>query len=237
VGEYIAPNDLALVHAELGLPAQALVLPLADEYTVFNSSLVVADSVLRSGRARRALIVCGCNWTAVVDYRTPPSISAGDGAGAAVVVAGLPAAGGGGSFRFVDHRRATASGYYGHMFVAPDGSGVPRFSITDAGYAAMGRFIGSEVPQVVLDLLAAQGLRGDQVTLLCHQTSQTFLDRWAEVIGPKELLHTLAEYGNMTSATLPVNLDVFAGRVTTEFVVLLGIGVQWQADAVLLARV
>lgn len=235
LARYIAPNDLASVHAELGLPPHAAVIPLADEYTVFGSSLLVADALIRTDRASRALIVCGCNWTSVVDYTTAPSISAGDGAGAAVVQCG-GAPPGRPFFRIVAGRSHTASGYYGAMFLAPDAAGAPHFAITDAGYDAMAHFVRFEVPAVARRLLDEQGVHGDQVTLLCHQTTQWFLDEWAAALGPKELLHTLAEYGNMTSASLPVNLDVFAERISTDYVLLLGIGIQWQAQAVLLAR-
>lgn len=235
LSRYIAPNDLARVHADLGLPARAAVLPVADEYTVFGSSLLVADALIRAGRATRALIVCGCNWTTVVDYHTAPSVSAGDGAGAAVV-AGAPV-GTGPAFAIVGGRWHTASGYYGEMIVAPDPSGAARFSITTAGFDAMEHFIRVEVPRPALELLAEHGVAADRVTVLCHQTTQWFIDAWQSALKPKDLLHTLPEYGNMTSASLPINLDVLADRIATDYVVLLGIGIQWQAQAVLLARV
>ena len=53
MSELITPNMLAHVHAELGLPAHAPALPLGDDFTNFNSGLVVADALIRTGSAAR----------------------------------------------------------------------------------------------------------------------------------------------------------------------------------------
>ncbi|MGH3771135.1 MAG: hypothetical protein ACRDRW_07035 [Pseudonocardiaceae bacterium] len=67
VSEYITPNSLAQVHAEIGLPASTAVLPLADDFTNVNSGVMLADALIQQGRCRRALIVCGANWTRYVN--------------------------------------------------------------------------------------------------------------------------------------------------------------------------
>jgi 3-oxoacyl-[acyl-carrier-protein] synthase III len=241
LAEYVSPNDLAKVHADLGLRPDALVLPLADEFTVFNSSLLVAEGLIRAGRAHHALIVCGCNWTRVVDYHSPPSVSAGDGAGAAVVGASAEA----GRFRLLGAQRLVASNHYGALYVQSDlvfgpmpvaHYSAPYFHFTEEGRHGFNPFAGQAAPEVVLRLLEDHQLSGSQVTLLCHQTSQGLLDRWNQMIQPKELLHSLRTYANLVSASIPVNLDLFGDRIGTDFVVLFGIGIQFQADAVLLAR-
>ena len=76
VGEYLEPNALAQVHRDLALPEDAWVLPVASGYTNFLDGLHLARALLESGRARRALVVCGCDWTRRVDYRRAESMLA-----------------------------------------------------------------------------------------------------------------------------------------------------------------
>src|SRR6266540_4575813 len=82
VGDYITPNALACVHAELKLPSRTWVIPTNDEYESFLSGTLLANALVQSGWGRNVLIICGCNWTRHVSYHTPQSISAADGAGA-----------------------------------------------------------------------------------------------------------------------------------------------------------
>ena len=85
ISPYATPNALSLLHRQLGLPERTWVVPLNNEFSNFNAGLVMADALIRAGRARNILIVVGGNWTRHVDYHTVQSISAADGAGAAVV--------------------------------------------------------------------------------------------------------------------------------------------------------
>lgn len=243
VSEYITPNNLAQVHAELGLPSRALVLPVADEFTNFNSSILLADSLIRVGQARTILIVCGCNWTQFVHYHTPPSTSAGDGSGAAVVgVTTDPT-----RFRLIAHEHLVSSGDYGAMYMQGDVAGEcgeppppcyssPYFHLTERGQAAFGRFGANEAPTAVTRLLANQHIDGSQVSVLCHQASTKLLGPWRDTIKPHRLIDTLEQYANMTLATIPVNLALFADEIATDYLVLFGLGIQLHASALLLER-
>lgn len=79
------PNELTLVHKQLGLPERALPEIVGNDFSNFNMSIVFADALIRSGLKQKILIVIGGNWSRAVNYRTTQAISAGDGAGAAVV--------------------------------------------------------------------------------------------------------------------------------------------------------
>jgi 3-oxoacyl-[acyl-carrier-protein] synthase-3 len=238
VGEYITPNTLAQVHAELGLPGSTEVLPLANDFTNWGSAVVIADALIRVGRIERALIVCGANWTQYVDYHTPQAVSAGDGAGATVVgpATGLS------QWRLVDRQQLTASQDYGNMFVAPDplaagGFGPPYMHITADGLKDFVAFGEDAAPGAVQTLLSRNGLTAAQCTMLCHQTSLSIIEKWESVLGGITILHTLPLYGNLEIAAIPVNLDQLGAQIATDHLVTLGLGVQLQAGALLFTRV
>jgi 3-oxoacyl-[acyl-carrier-protein] synthase-3 len=236
VAEYISPNVLAQVHAELGLPAGTPALPFADDFTNFNSALVAADALIRAGTVRTALIVCGDNWTEFVDYDTQQAISAGDGAGAAVVAPATSDR----QFGLVDREHITAGQDYGAMFMAPDAAGsawtAPYIHITDAGLADFVAFGVRTAPTLVSMLMERNGLQPSEVTLICHQASQTLIDAWQQTLGPVKILTTLPDYANIVLAAIPVTLAALGPKITTDHLVLLGLGVQLQASALLLSR-
>jgi len=228
VSEWLTPNVLAHVHAELGLPGHAPALPLADDFTNFNSGLVVADALIRTGRAGTALIVCGDNWTQHVDYSTPAAFSAADAAGAAVLSASTDAA----RWRLLDQQHLTVSDEYGAMYMAE------TFHITPAGAVAFNTFGARTAPTVAEALIERHGLDPHAVTLITHQASQKLIDAWQARPGlaGSTFLNTILQYGNPALAGVPLTLAARGGEVSTDHLILFCLGVQQQASAVLLGR-
>lgn len=240
VGEYIAPSDLAEVHHQLGLNESTWLAPI-NTMAVFNTALVLAHSLVDSGRARNVLIVCGCNWTQHVSYRTPQSVSASDGAGAAVV--GRTADPGHFAVAGVQTICRTAS--YGAMYMAGDpirvgeetiGQTNSTFHITPEGLALFKEFGMEAPPKAVAKLLDGAGLTGDHVSLISHQASAVLMEQWKKSIQPKAYLETLQTFANMVAATIPANLAFFHDRVETDALVLLAMGTEFLTSAVLLRR-
>ncbi|HWC85616.1 MAG TPA: 3-oxoacyl-[acyl-carrier-protein] synthase III C-terminal domain-containing protein [Solirubrobacteraceae bacterium] len=237
VGEYVTPNTLAQVHAELGLPASTEVLPLNNDMTNWGSAVVIADALINVRRIERALIVCGSNWTQYVDYHTPQAISAGDGAGASILAPVTSPS----QWRLVDREQLTASQDYGAMFMAADplptgGFGPTYMHLTPAGledYVVFGEKA-AWVP--VQTLLARNGLTPSQVTLICHQASMALISQWQSDLPGITILDTLATYANLVTATVPVNLDQLGAKIQTDHLVTLSLGVQLHAGALLFAR-
>lgn len=242
VSQYITPNQLAVVHAELGLPPTTPVIPVADDFTNFNTSLLLVDAMIRSGQIQTALIACGANWTSYVDYTTPQCISAGDGAGAAVVAAST----GPDQFVIVDREHLVASADYGDMYMGPDpvaGSAPPAYTspvmhITEAGGRDFVSFGGQAAAGTVVRLMQRNDLKASDVTLITHQSSQTLLtlweNAWTPVFGQLDIMNTLTQYANIELAAIPVNFATFLPQITTEYVVFLGLGIQLHATALLL---
>ncbi len=240
VAEFTTPNTRAAVHHAVGLRSGAFILPVADEFTNFNSSLLLADALVRTGTAATVLIVCGGNWTQFVDYTTEESFSAADGAGAAVVAMSDDP----GKFRLVAHRHLVSSADYGAMFMGGDEIGragdppvpcyrSPTFHIADK--TAFQGFGGLRAPDVVVRLLEETDTDPAGVTLIPHQASDALFNAWKPKIGSLRRIDTLATFGNMTLASIPVTLAARRKDIG-DYVVLFGLGVQLHASAVLLER-
>ena len=248
VNDYAMPNGLAPLHQQLGLSAACWILPINNEYSNFNAGLVIADAMIRTGQVRNALIVCGGNWSRYVDYHSGAAASAADGAGAAVISRTDDAS----SWRVVDWETLThTAGAYGNMAMGADAVGKgqpdtgllddslytqPYFHLTPDGMKEFGTFGVTAPVQVVQQLLDRNALPASRVSITAHQTSRLLLDDWNAKLQPRVFYDSLSRNANMTLASLPVNLAQGHEAFTTDHLVLLGIGPELHANAVLLRR-
>jgi 3-oxoacyl-[acyl-carrier-protein] synthase III len=244
LSKYIVPTDLGALHAKLGLPDRAMPLPLANDFSNFTEALLLADALIRAGRAKTILVVAGGDWTRAVDYDQGPSVSAGDGAGAAIVAGPSEAV----RWSVVDQQALVRSANYGGMFVTGDlvrASGQPQnqeysgpyFHMTREGIDEFKTFGGQAAPLPAQALMARQGLAGSDVTLIGHQASTVLLDYWQKVLKPAAVLSTIENFGNMTVASIAVTLAAREADITTPYVLLLALGLDMHAHALLLRRV
>ncbi|AYG62564.1 3-oxoacyl-[acyl-carrier-protein] synthase III C-terminal domain-containing protein [Rhizobium jaguaris] len=244
LSHYIVPSDLGALHGRLGLPERAMPLPLGNDFSNFTESLVIADALIRVGRVRRVLVVAGGDWTRAVNYNQGASVSAADGAGAAVL--GVASAG----VRWIvqDQQALVRSDLYGAMYVSGDplkAEGQPEnqeysgpyFHMTQEGYNDFKSFGGKTAAISAQELLQRQGLSGSDITLIGHQASTLLLDAWADALKTKPALSTIKDFGNMTVASIAVTLAAREEDIDTPYVMLLALGLDLHAHAVLLRRV
>lgn len=247
VSDYRTPNGLSDAHRRLKLPQAAPVLPINNEFNNFTTSLTIARALMAAGGSGPALIACAGNWTQHVDYATPQSYSAADGAGCAVIGLTDEAS----RFGIVDSETLVWADNFGAMYMAGDvvatvpdcGTHVrdctyttPYFHIPKAGMDEYRKF-GIEAPPLAVNrLLERNRLKGPDIALITHQSSSVLLESWNDAIRPCQFLDTLARFGNMTVANLPVNLACGYGDIHTDHLVICGIGVEGQVHAVLLSR-
>jgi 3-oxoacyl-[acyl-carrier-protein] synthase-3 len=247
VSPYATPNELSHLHRMLHLPERAYAVPLNNEFSNFNAGLLFADALIRAGRAKNILIVVGGNWTQHVSYRTVQSISAADGAGAAVVGLSSDTT----QWQVVDQHTVMDTSYFGSMYMqgqrypqqpSTDGHARlwsdPFFQITPEGMRGFGEFGGKIAPSAVTDLLARHNVRASAVTLIAHQASSVLLDKWQEVLQPAQKIETIANFGNMTVANIPVNLawSVANRPIAQNDLVLFALSPDMHANALLLQR-
>ena len=232
---------MGALHARLALPRHALPFPFGNDFSNFTESLVIADALLKVGRARTILVVAGGDWTRAVNYNQGASVSAGDGAGAAVL--GGPSA----AVRWIvqDQQAYVRSDLYGGMFVSGDVieagpqpqneqySG-PYFHMTKDGVDDFKTFGGKEAPIPAQMLLERQGLKGSDVTLIGHQASTVLSDMWQKTLQPAAVVSTIENFGNMTVASIAVTLAACEADIKTPYVLLLALGLDMHAHAVLL---
>jgi 3-oxoacyl-[acyl-carrier-protein] synthase-3 len=245
VSPYISPNELCRLHHKIGLHERAWVVPLANDFSNFNAGLLFADAFVRGGRAKYVLIVIAGNWTRFVCYKTSPAVSAGDGAGAAIVGLSTDAS----QWEVVDQNTITQSEFFGTMYMQGDcvytqGNSVcglwsaPYFHITPEGIKAFTIFGENAPPRAVTVLLRRHGLVGDDVALISHQASKVLMDKWQAAIQPNQYVETIRTFANMTVATIPVNLAWAKQKqlIIPDQMILLGIGPDMHTNAVLLRR-
>lgn len=241
IGTWEMPNDLVVVAKELGLPPGVPIVPVNNEYANFPVSLLLGDALIAGGRAERALVVVGANWARYVDYHTPPSVSAGDGAGAAVMASSDDPK----SFAILDVVVDSAREFLGGMYVAADATTPPVvpptyrgpvFHLNELGVTAFETFGLHRPPALVQEVLARHNLTPADIAFVGHQTSTVLNGAWQQALKPQQFIQTLTTYANMTSASIPVNLDVCAAEITADHVALVGLGPEPSCTVVLLAR-
>jgi 3-oxoacyl-[acyl-carrier-protein] synthase III len=247
VSSYITPNALAAVHAALALRKSCWAMPVQADFSNFPAALLVADALVACGRARNVLVVCGSNWTRYVSYRTPQCVSAGDGAGAAVVGITRDTS----RLRIVDYEVEVESSGYGNMFMQADPLDAPStavdpplgaaysqpyYHITAQGMSEYQVFGVETPPRLVARLLDRNAVPTSAASIVPYQASAKLIDAWTQAMRPLQMLHTLESRGNMVIANLAVNLAVFATQIESDHVVLVGLGPEPHASALLLRR-
>ena len=254
VSDYLMPNAISGLHHRLGLAPRVLPLALTSGFSQFNVAMMMADALIRAGRATYVLIVLGDNWTQFVDYHTGQSYSAGDGAAACVVGPARSRA----DWAYLDSRTIADTSYYGTMFMAPDPApnhgaptiefGLPTFHITDAGLQGFRAFGEQTSGDAALDLLNAHPeIKRDangqwtDICLITHQASQVLSDNWKKQINPGNVVQTIEKYANMVHCSVPLNL-AYATLHPTEcsftqnYLLTLSLGPDMHANATLFRR-
>lgn len=245
ISKYLVPNGLTATHQQLGMSDTCWILPVQAEYTNYLAGIRIANAMIASGSAKKVLVVCGCNWTQHVDYHQAASISVGDGACAAVISRTLDP----GKFTLIDAQTRCASKWYGAMDMSPRELLPPQPDVRLGAYTkavfnldkkrggeAFNEFGKNAPPELALKLIRDNGLKPSDVTVISHQASGVLLNFWKEAINPKQYLDTMARFGNLTLASMGVTLAYKYDQIETDYLVLLGIGVQQETSALLLKR-
>jgi 3-oxoacyl-[acyl-carrier-protein] synthase-3 len=247
ISQYINPNQLSELHKELGLPSNAWAVPIANDYSNFNSCLLIADGLLRAGHVKTVLICIGGNWTRNVHYHTPQAVSAGDGAGAAVMTMSNDKS----KWSVVDTCTISDTQYYGGMFTDgaelkfnPPYQGYAKlysdhfFQINKKGKEGFIKFGVNAAANSVLQLLKSSKVKSADITLMPNQSSSTLIDPWLKVIKPGQNIDTITTFANMTVATHIVNL-AYAEKnklIKKDNLILMALGPDMHANAILLKR-
>lgn len=235
--DQILPSTGCIIQAELGAN-KAAAMDIVAACSGFLYGLTIADTMIRTGQSKRALVIGAEVLTQYVDYTDRGTcVLFGDGAGAAVLAAAD-------DDRGILATRIRSDGRFLEQLYSPGGG--TRRRPTAETLAAGDHFFkmkGNELFKVAVrsmgdisrEVLEAAGLSADDVKLFIpHQANQRITDAVGRNLGVENerIYSNIAMHGNTSSASIPIALDecVEAGRISRGDLVLLasfGGGVTW----------
>ena len=235
--DQILPSTGCIIQAELGAN-KAAAMDIVAACSGFLYGLTLADTMIRTGQSKYALVVGAEILTQYVDYTDRQTcVLFGDGAGAAVLGAvdgdrGILAA------------RIKSDGRYLEQLYSPGGG--TRRRTTAETIAAGDHFFkmkGNELFKVAVrsmaeisrEVLEEAGHSAEDVKLFIpHQANQRITDAVANKLNveSERVYSGIAQHGNTSSASIPIGLDesVEAGKISPGDLVLMasfGGGVTW----------
>lgn len=230
------PASAVAVQAKLGITAGAA-FDLQAVCSGFVFALSTADSMLRGGDFKRALVIGSETFSRILDWKDRTTcVIFGDGAGA-VVLEAQPQSGTKADRGVLGAKLRSDGRYKDKLYV----DGGPSTTGT-AGYL---RMEGKEVFRhavgmmtgAITDVLDATGTTAAEIDwFVPHQANQRIIDGCAHKLGvPSEkVVSTVARHGNTSAASIPLALDtaVADGRIKPGDLVMIeamGGGFTWGA--------
>jgi 3-oxoacyl-[acyl-carrier-protein] synthase III len=223
--DYIFPSTACLLQAKLGVKGCAA-FDVQAVCTGFVYALATADSFIRNGVYKKALVVGAEVFSRILDWNDRGTcVLFGDGAGAVVLCAdsrpGIHA-----SVLHADGSQVDLLSVPGNVskgcivgspFLQMNGQGVFKFAVkvlADVGH----------------ETLAAAGMKLEDVDwLIPHQANVRILDATARKLGlpAEKLVVTVDHHGNTSAASIPLALDEYvrAGKIRPgQRVLMEGVG-------------
>jgi 3-oxoacyl-[acyl-carrier-protein] synthase-3 len=227
------PSSATKVQAALGID-DCIAFDVHAVCTGFLYALSVADSMLRSGNARKALVIGAETFSRLLDWEDRTTcVLFGDGAGALVLSAEQTESG-------ILATRLHADGRHNDLLFVDGGP-------STTGTVGKLRMKGREVfrhavvnlAAVLNEVLEAAGLTSADVDwVVPHQANARILDATAKKLGlpPEKVVVTVDEHANTSAASVPLAFDtaVKDGRIQRGDIVVLeamGGGFTWGAAA------
>jgi 3-oxoacyl-[acyl-carrier-protein] synthase-3 len=233
--DYVFPSTACLLQAKLGVRGCAA-FDVQAVCSGFVYALAVADSFVRSGQYRNALVIGAEVFSRILDWNDRATcVLFGDGAGAVVLRADERP----GVHASVLHADGSQAGILavpgnvcggkivGSPFLTMDGPAVFRFAVR-------------VLDEVARETVARCGMQiGDLDWLIPHQANVRILDATAKRLGlaAAKVIVTVDRHGNTSAASVPLALDLAVrdGRIKRGHKVMLqgvGGGFTWGASLV-----
>jgi 3-oxoacyl-[acyl-carrier-protein] synthase III len=233
--DYVFPSTACLLQAKLGVRGCAA-FDVQAVCSGFVYALAVADSFVRSGQSRNALVIGAEVFSRILDWNDRATcVLFGDGAGAVVLRADERP----GVHASVLHADGSQAGILavpgnvcggkivGSPFLTMDGPAVFRFAVR-------------VLDEVARETVARCGMQlGDIDWLIPHQANVRILDATAKRLGlpAEKVIITVDRHGNTSAASVPLALDLAVrdGRIKRGHKVMLqgvGGGFTWGASLV-----
>ncbi len=230
------PATATIVQDKLGCRG-GIAFDVAAVCSGFLYALGVADSMLRSGMAKRALVIGSETFSRILDWEDRATcVLFGDGAGAVILEAQEQE---GEEPRGILATQLHADGAHNELLYVDGGP-------STTGTVGKLRMRGREVfrhavvnlSEVLKEVLEEAGLQTTDIDwLVPHQANARILEATAKKLGlpPEKVVMTVGEHANTSAASVPLALDqaVRDGRIKAGDLVMLeamGGGFTWGAS-------
>jgi 3-oxoacyl-[acyl-carrier-protein] synthase-3 len=235
------PATATKVQAALGCTG-GMAFDVAAVCSGFLYALATADSLLRTGMARRALVIGAETFSRILDWQDRTTcVLFGDGAGAVVLEAPGAEAAAGGHGPGILGTCLHADGRW-HDLLYVDGG--PSTTQTVGHVRMKGREVFRHavvnLAEVLREVLEQTGVCVEEIDwVVPHQANARILDATARKLGipPEKVIVTVHEHANTSAASVPLALDVARkdGRIKAGDLVMLeamGGGFTWGASLI-----
>lgn len=228
--DLVFPSTACLLQAKLDVSNGCPAFDVQAVCSGFVYALTVADQFIRSGSARRALVVGAEVFSRIVDWTDRSNcILFGDGAGAVILEASETPG--------ILSSHIHADGNYAHHLCVPAGIGrgyeQPAYVSMEGN--AVFKMAVNTLDAIVDETLSAVGLQKSDVSwLVPHQANIRIIQATARKLGMSmdQVVVTVHKHGNTSAASIPLALDAAAteGRIKPGEIVLMeafGGGFTW----------
>ncbi|MFC0204883.1 beta-ketoacyl-ACP synthase III [Novosphingobium soli] len=233
------PATATIVQSRLGCRAGGIAFDVAAVCSGFLYAVGVADSMLRTGMARRALVIGSETFSRILDWEDRTTcVLFGDGAGAIVLEAQEQD---GESTRGVLATRLHADGAHNQLLYVDGG---PSTTQTVGKLRMKGREVFRHavvnLAEVLREVMEEAGFAPEDLDwLVPHQANARILDATARKLGlpVEKVVMTVGQHANTSAASVPLALDqaVRDGRIKVGDLVMLeamGGGFTWGASLI-----
>ncbi|KMQ81152.1 3-oxoacyl-[acyl-carrier-protein] synthase, KASIII [Candidatus Burkholderia pumila] len=234
--DFVFPSTACLLQNKLGIRNNGAAFDVQAVCSGFAYGIATADSFIRSGMARTALVVGAETFSRILDFKDRTTcVLFGDGAGAVVLQTSDEA----GVLASALH----ADGSYSDILCTPgnvNGGVVSGSAFLHMDGQAVFKLAVNVLEKVALEALdKAQFQPQDIDWLIPHQANIRIMQSTARKLGlPMErMVVTVGEHGNTSAASIPLALDVAVrdGRIKRGQNVLIegvGGGFTWGASVI-----
>ena len=234
------PATATKVQAALGCRG-GIAFDVAAVCSGFLYALATADSLLRTGMAKRALVIGAETFSRILDWEDRTTcVLFGDGAGAVVIEAPGADAGGSDAPGILGTRLHADGACHDLLYV----DGGPSTTQT-VGHVRMSgpevfRHAVVNLSSVLKEVLEETGISSDEIDwVVPHQANARILDATARKLGisPDKVVVTVDRHANTSAASVPLALDTARrdGRIKPGDLVMLeamGGGFTWGASLI-----
>ena len=233
-GDYTFPATACVVQKNLGITNGCPAFDVSAACSGFIYSLDVADSFIKAGRAKYALVIGADCFSKILDWNDRSScVLFGDGAGAVVLKAEEDADKG------IQYCKTYADGSYTDYLVTSGGVSTTQGAgvVTMKGREVF-KFAVEKFCDTFHELLKKNNLNVEDVDLIIpHQANVRIINKLIDVlkIDPKKVVVTIDKHSNTSAATIPLALNEIKDSIgTNKNVVLLSMGAGFTWGSILI---